>query len=76
MTESEKETGILSQIENHIRLWAFQNRFNPKRINAEIFTHFGKRRREMTVPELEECLSHVKRTYPMGRIRGTGRPTH
>ena len=28
----------------------------------------------MTVPELEECLAHVKRTYPMGRIRGTGRP--
>lgn len=73
-TVSEQEGSLLKQIESHIRLWAFQNRFNPKRLNAEILNHFGKARREMTVPELEACLAYVKKTYPMGRIRGTGRP--
>jgi len=74
MTNSEIEADILKTIESHIRLWAFQNRYNPKRLNTEIFNHFGKARREMTVPELEVCLSYVKKTYPLGRVRGTGRP--
>lgn len=72
MTPSEKEADILKQIETHIRTWAYRNRYNPKKLNAEIFQHFGKPRREMTVSELIACLSYVKQTYNMDKIRGTG----
>jgi superfamily II DNA or RNA helicase len=73
-TASELEAGLLSQIESHIRQFAFQNRFNPKRINGELFTAMGKPRREMTVPELERCLAHVRAQYPLWPVRGTGIP--
>lgn len=74
LTISEQEDNLLKDIENHIRLYAFQNRYNPKRINGELFGHFGKGRREMTVAELEACIEYVRKTYPLDRIRGTGRP--
>jgi len=72
-TSSEIETELLEQIEDHIRSYSFQNRFNPKRINGEIFNHFGgKPRRQMTIPELEKCLAHVRETYPLSFVRGSG----
>lgn len=72
LTSSERETDILNQIEDHIRRYSFQNRYNPKKINAEVFDYFGKRRREMTLPELQACLAHVRAAYPMSFIRGAG----
>ena len=71
-TASETEADLLGQIENHIRLYSFNNRYNPKRINSEIFQHFGKGRRNMTIPELEKCLNHVVQKYPLAYVRGTG----
>ncbi len=71
-TASEQETDLLGQIENHIRLYAYNNRINPKRINSEVFQHFCKPRRQMTIPELERCLKHVVTMYPLARIRGAG----
>ena len=73
-TASETEKELLGQIEDHIRLYAFNNRFNPKRLNAEIFGHFQKPRRQMTIPELNRCLNHVRSTYPLSFVRGTGHP--
>jgi len=74
MTSSEIETGLLEQIEAHIRTYSFQNRYTPKKINGEVFKCFGKKRREMTIAELKSCLAHVQATYPLSRIRGTGHP--
>lgn len=73
-TQREIEANLLKQIESHIRTFAFQNRYNPKKINAEIYGYYGKKRRDMTVPELESCLSYIKWKYPLLNIRGTGRP--
>ena len=73
-TSTEMEADLLGRIEDHIRSYAYQNRFNPKKINAEVFQHFGKKRRQMTIAELEACLSHVRATYPLSHIRGTGHP--
>jgi len=74
LTISEIETDLLKTIDAHIKRWAYRNRFSPKKLNANVFDHFNKRRREMTVPELEACLAYVQRTYPAGQTRGTGRP--
>lgn len=73
MTISEQETDTLGQIESHIRRFAFNNRYSPKRLNAEIYEHFGKPRRSMTLRELRLCLDWVRLTYPIQYIRGTGR---
>ena len=72
MTSSEIEADLLDQIESHIRTYSFQNRYNPKKINAEVYEYCGKKRREMTIKELKGCLSYVKGTYPLTHIRGTG----
>lgn len=72
LTVSEQESALLKEIESHIRVYSFQNRYNPKRINGELFQHFNKSRREMTVSELEACLNYVKKVYQLERIRGTG----
>ena len=74
-TNSEIEADLRAQIESHIRTFSFQNRHNPKRINAEVYAYFaGKKRENMTIPELENCLSYIKTAYPLNFIRGTGRP--
>lgn len=73
-TNSEIEAALRKEIEIHIRTYAFQYRYNPKQLNIEVFNHFGKKRCDMTVPELTACLSHIKQVYPMGSGRGTGRP--
>ena len=74
LTSSEIEADLLGKIESHIRQFAYQNRYSPKRINSEVCIHFGgKKRRQMTIPELEKCLLHVRSTYPLSFVRGTGR---
>jgi superfamily II DNA or RNA helicase len=72
-TSSEIEKDLLGQIENHIRLYAFNNRMNPKRLNSEVYQSMGKKRREMTIPELEKCLAHILQIYPLSFVRGTGK---
>jgi len=74
MTVSEQEYNLRKEIETHVNRWAYQNRYQSKKLNAEIVNYFGKGRGEMTVSELETCMDYVKRTYPLGRIRGTGHP--
>lgn len=71
-TSSEIEADLLGRIESHIRAYAFQNRYSPKRINAEVYAYFEQPRREMTVADLERCLSYIQTAYPMSHIRGTG----
>jgi superfamily II DNA or RNA helicase len=73
LTISEQEEDTLNQIEAHIRRYSFNNRFNPKRLNSETFTFFGKSRRDMPLKELKSCLEWVRGTYPINYIRGTGR---
>jgi superfamily II DNA or RNA helicase len=73
VTVSEQEGDVLGQLESHIRRYAFNNRFNPKRLNSEVYQYFMKARRDMTLKELRGCLNHVKRVYPISYIRGTGR---
>lgn len=65
-TPSEIEASLHDQIESHVRQFSFINRYNPKRLNAEIKRHFNnKARAAMTSDELEAVLAYVKRTYPL-----------
>ena len=64
-TPSEIEADLRNQIESHVRQFSFINRYNPKRLNAEIKRHFNKARDSMTSNELEIVLAHVKRVYPL-----------
>jgi superfamily II DNA or RNA helicase len=72
-TQKETESDLLNEIEEHIRIYAHNNRYNPKQLNGEVFAHFNKKRREMSIPELERCLAHVRSAYPLSFCRGTGR---
>jgi superfamily II DNA or RNA helicase len=72
-TPSEKEDDLRDKIDDHIKAFCRQNRFNPKRINAEVLRAMGKKRQDMTIKELEKCLAHVEQKYPLTFIRGTGR---
>lgn len=71
-TSKETERDLLAAIDKHIREYAFNNRFNPHKLNAELYDYFKKPRRHMTVPELEKVLGHVRAAYPLNIVRGTG----
>ncbi len=64
-TPSEIEADLRDQIESHVRQFSFVNRYNPKRLNAEIKKYFNKARNSMTLSELEAVLAYVKRVYPL-----------
>ena len=64
-TPSEIEADLRDKIESHVRQFSFINRYNPKRLNAEIKRFFNKTRAVMTSNELEAVLAHVKRAYPL-----------
>lgn len=71
-TASEAEAELLGAIDSHVRKYAFQNRYNPKRLNGELYEHFGKPRREMTIKELRDCMAYCQQVWPLTHIRGTG----
>ncbi len=71
-TASEAEAELLAAIDSHVRKYAFQNRYNPKRLNGELCEHFGKPRREMTIKELRDCAAYCRQVWPLTHIRGTG----
>jgi hypothetical protein len=73
-TPSEIEAELRERIERHVRLFEFNNRHKPGRINREIFAYFQKPRGEMTTFELESVERYVRQAYPLNRVRGTGRP--
>lgn len=70
---SDREKQLLASIEKHIRQYAFQNYYNPKRINTQIREHFGKPRADMSIPELESVCEHIIRAYPLSQWRGSRR---
>lgn len=77
LTPSEIENDLLGEIESHVRQFSFINRYNPKKINAEIKRALGKPRGQMTVTELYATIEHIKKAYPLngsaGRINGASR---
>jgi len=72
-TSSEQEEELRKDIDDHIKAYCRQNRFKPQILNYEVLEAMGKRRQDMTIKELERCLSHVRAKYPLTYIRGTGR---
>jgi hypothetical protein len=64
-TPSDIEGRLRNQIERHIRLFCYINRFREKRINARIKREFGKARDLMTIPELERVKDYIERRYPV-----------
>jgi superfamily II DNA or RNA helicase len=73
-TPEEIESGLRKQIENQVRVYCFKNRYDNRKINAEIQAYFQRPRADMTIAELGKCLAYVQRNYSTARIRGTGRP--
>jgi len=72
LTSSEIEADLLDQIDDHLKGFAFDNRYDIRKLNSQVFDFFGKPRRQMTIGELRNCLAHVKSVYPRNQIRGTG----
>ena len=81
-TQSEIEKELRDQIESWLRKFAFTNYYRMQRINREVKDAFeGKARADMTVPELQNVLAHVRNYYPMEKTapdpwhkrRGSGR---
>jgi superfamily II DNA or RNA helicase len=71
-TASEQEAELRDRIDNHIKRYAHQNRFKPQTLNYEVLLFMRKKRQDMTIKELENCLAHVRAKYPLSFIRGTG----
>ncbi len=72
-TASEQEAELRQDIDDHIKAYCRQNRFKPQVLNFEVLEAMRKKRQDMTIKELEACLSFVKGRYPLSFIRGTGR---
>lgn len=72
-TASEQEAELRDKIDDHIKAYARQNRFKPQTLNYEVLLAMRKKRQDMTIKELENCLAHVRAKYPLSFIRGTGR---
>lgn len=70
---SENEATIRRGIEQHVRLYSFNNRYHNGQINLEIKKHFGKPRAAMTGDELSETFEWIKTEYPLACLgRGSG----
>jgi len=63
-TVSKKEARMRREISKHINYYAFKHRYKPQQINTEIKRYFSKARDDMSVPELERTMRHVKEYYP------------
>jgi hypothetical protein len=73
-TPKELEIEKRKQIEQHIRLFSYKNRYQDGAINAEIKEKYGKSRSLMTMVELEKVYDHIQVKYPINKIvRGSGR---
>jgi superfamily II DNA or RNA helicase len=72
MTSSEIEASLLEEIDDHLRKFAYDNRYELRKLNSQVYDFFGKPRRQMTIGELRNCLAHVRSVYPRNQIRGTG----
>ncbi len=72
-TASEQEAELRERIDDHIKAYCRQNRFKHQTINYEVLIAMGKRRQDMTIKELENCLVLVRSKYPLSFYRGTGR---
>ena len=72
-TASEQEAELREKIDDHIKAYCRQNRFKHQTINYEVLLAMRKRRQDMTIKELENCLVLVRSKYPLSFIRGTGR---
>jgi hypothetical protein len=74
-TPSETENRLRDQIESHVRIFSFKNRYRPGEINRRIHAYFGyEPREEMNLKTLEKVLEYIKKAYPLDRVRGTGQP--
>jgi hypothetical protein len=65
LTPTEIEAGLRKEIEDHVRKFAFINRYPIKQINAEVKNAFGKPRSEMTLAELKSAMSFIRDAYPL-----------
>lgn len=73
-TPSEIEADLRKRIEQHVRLYSFNNRYHNGTLNAEIKNHFGIARAEMTKNTLDKVWEWIKIQYPINRKgRGSGR---
>lgn len=69
-TPSETERRLRFDIERSVRSFTQAYKYEHDQVNKELLLHFGKRRKSMTIPELQSVLDYVKRTYA---ANGSGR---
>jgi superfamily II DNA or RNA helicase len=73
-TVSEKEARLRREVAKHINTYAFNNRYQPQRINSEIKKHFGKARENMGLNDLERLMRHIRQYYPCKIVKTLKEP--
>jgi superfamily II DNA or RNA helicase len=68
-TVKEQEDRLRRQIAKHVNAYAFEHRYKPQQINAEIKQKFGKAREIMSLPELKRVMAHIKEFYPAELVK-------
>ncbi len=72
-TPSETEARLRDQIETHVRLYSFKNRFKVQEINRRIMSYFDYQPRdEMDLGTLGKVLDYCLLKLPLNQARGTG----
>ncbi len=68
-TVSEKEQRLRRRIAGHVNRYAFDNHYEPQRINSELKKRFDKARDDMELSELEALMFYLEINYPVGVTR-------
>ena len=68
-TPSEIESDLRERIEGYVRSHAIESGRKNWVVNGLIKAHFGKSRKNMTIPELETALEYVRKRWPKDKIR-------
>jgi superfamily II DNA or RNA helicase len=71
-TQREIETELREQIDEHVRAWSRSFGYLPTHLNKRIKKHFGKYRKNMTVPELEAVKRWLTEGYAVPERKEPG----
>lgn len=71
-TQREIETELREEIDEHVRAWSRAFGYLPSLLNRRIMGHFGKRRENMTVRELEAVKVWLGERYQVPERKAPG----
>ena len=72
-TPKDLETELRKRIDSHVKKYAWLGRFKEASLNRQILEIFGKRRAQMTIPELRAVEKWVFANFDLLTVRGSRR---